>query len=418
MRSFLALGCLCILTVAGEARTKWAALVVDANTGRTLHATNANARRYPASLTKLMTLYMVFEAMERGRAHRKTKIYFSARAAAAPPSKLGFKPGQYLYLHAAIRALIVKSANDVARAVAEHFAGSEARFARQMTRRAKQLGMRHTVFRNASGLPDRRQVTTARDMVRLAQRLRRDFPRYYHLFATRSFRFRGRRYRTHNKLLGRFWGADGLKTGYTRAPGFNLMTSAQRGRRRLIGVVFGARRSRTRNAYMRRILTKNFPRASTRRPRQLLARRKTRRPYIHRTRTAHNTRRPAPRTIGHNARPPSTLEAQAANLTTVRRVPTRLMKRRPKRLRRRGQAYHVQIGAFRSPSEARAALARARRQAPQLLEGFRAKTIAVDTAPNKTLYRSRFVGLAAPTATSLCNQLRQRAIDCYVTVQR
>jgi D-alanyl-D-alanine carboxypeptidase len=205
--------------VAHAETKKSAVLVIDGNTGRVLHQSAADEPRHPASLAKMMTIYLAFELIEQGRLGYQTKIKFSANAAAAAPSKLDLEEGEEIALIDAIKVLITKSANDVAIAVAEHIAGSEEKFARLMTRKAHQLGMSATTFRNASGLPDDAQVTTARDMVTLALRLQDDFPKHYPLFATRTASYKNEEFRNHNTLLFHYEGTDGLKTGYTRASG-------------------------------------------------------------------------------------------------------------------------------------------------------------------------------------------------------
>ncbi len=244
-----------------EANPKFAAITVDARNGEILFSSNADAIRHPASLTKMMTLYMVFQEMKAGRLSLDTPIRMSQRAAGMAPSKLGVKPGRSITVETAIRALVVKSANDVAAAVAEHLAGSEREFARRMTQRARDLGMSRTTFANASGLPNPRQVTTARDMATLGLRLMRDFPQYYPYFRTRSFVYQGRTITGHNRLLGSYEGTDGIKTGYINASGFNLVSSVRRGDRRLVGVVMGGRTGASRDAYMRQMLSKNFGKA-------------------------------------------------------------------------------------------------------------------------------------------------------------
>lgn len=247
----------------GHAAQRFAAMVVDANTGAVLHEEAGTEPRYPASLTKMMTLYLVFEQIERGRLSYQTKIRASEHAAAAAPSKLNLEPGEEITVLDAIKALITKSANDVAVALAEHVAGSEAKFADLMTEKARELGMTATVFRNASGLPDPEQVTTARDMLTLALRLQDHFPQHYPLFATRSFTYKGRTYTTHNGLLRSFEGTDGIKTGYIRASGFNLVASVRRGERRVVGAIFGGASTASRNAQMRALLTRALYKAST-----------------------------------------------------------------------------------------------------------------------------------------------------------
>ena len=247
---------------------KHAVLIVDANTGRVIYQSSADDLRYPASLAKLMTLYIVFELIEQGRLSYRTKIRFSANAVAAQPSKLDVEEGTEISLLDAIKALVTKSCNDVAVAVAEHIAGSEIRFAQMMTQKARQLGMQATTYRNASGLPDPEQVTTARDMITLALRLQDDFPQHYPLFATRTFTYNGDTYRNHNTMLFSYEGSDGLKTGYTRASGFNLVASVRRGRKHVVGAVFGGATASLRNAAMRTYLNIGLMKASNEKTRK------------------------------------------------------------------------------------------------------------------------------------------------------
>jgi D-alanyl-D-alanine carboxypeptidase len=234
--------------------TKYSALVVDASSGETLYQVNATAVRYPASLTKMMTLYLLFEALEQGRVSKTTEIPVSSFAARQPPSKMGIKTGQTIDVESAILALTVKSGNDCAVAVAEYLGGTEGEFAAQMTAQARALGMTGTVFRNASGLPDPEQRTTARDMAILGMALRSRFPQHFHYFSERDFAFRGRTVRGHNDMLGRVEGVDGIKTGYIKASGYNIVTSVQRGSRRLIVVVMGADSARARNAHVEELI--------------------------------------------------------------------------------------------------------------------------------------------------------------------
>jgi D-alanyl-D-alanine carboxypeptidase len=304
---------------AADARN--ASMVIDANTGQVLHASNADAERYPASLTKMMTLYLLFEEIERGRLTLSSPIEISPHAAAAAPSKLGLPVGEKIAVEDAIRALAVKSANDIAVAIAEHLGGSEAAFANTMTERARQLGMTRTIFRNASGLPDRQQVTTARDMLTLALRLNDDFPKLYPFFNTLSFTYRGKTYRTHNSLLRTFPGMDGLKTGYIRASGFNLVSSVRRGNRHLVAAVFGGSTAASRNAEMRALLGRTIPRAS---------------PV--------KTRKPAPKLIARAA-PASRPERRAAEVAPPPPIPAP----RP-----------VQVAAAAAPEQSRPEIAIAR----------------------------------------------------------
>jgi D-alanyl-D-alanine carboxypeptidase len=271
MVGLLALLALTVEPMAPAARAAGnsAVLIVDANTGRVLHQSAADEPRHPASLAKMMTLYLTFERIEQGRLSYQTKIRISANAAAAAPTKLDLAEGEEIVLIDAIKALITKSANDLAVAIAEHIAGSEEKFARLMTQRAHQLGMSATVFRNASGLPDDAQVTTARDMVTLALHLQDDFPQHYPLFATRTFTYGGETLYNHNTLLETFEGTDGIKTGYTRASGFNLVASVRRGRKHVVGAIFGGASATLRNGAMRTFLNLGLVKASavkTRRP--------------------------------------------------------------------------------------------------------------------------------------------------------
>lgn len=241
---------------------KYAAIVVDAGNGKTLFQAYATAPRYPASLTKMMTLYLVFEAMQQGRLSGSTLIPVSDNAVSQPPSRLGLKRGGQIDVDSAVQALATKSANDVAVAVAEYLGGSEDGFSRQMTARARQLGMTGTVFRNASGLPDPEQRTTARDMAVLGMALRQRFPQYYHYFSATEFSYRGKRIRGHNDTLGRIDGVDGIKTGYIRASGFNIVTSVNAGGRKLVIVVMGGETARKRNAHVEELIARYLPQAS------------------------------------------------------------------------------------------------------------------------------------------------------------
>lgn len=241
----------------------FSAIVVDVNSGRTMYAVDANEPRHPASVTKVMTLYMLFEQLERGTLSLDSELKVSARAAAMAPSKIGFRPGETIAVEDAIKALVTKSANDVAAAIAENLAGSEEEFAERMTRKARQLGMNRTLFRNASGLPDREQITTARDLAILGRAIQERFPRYYKFFQTRSFNYAGRTIGNHNRLLGRVEGVDGIKTGFTNASGFNLLTSAKLDGRHVIGVVLGGKSGKSRDNIMANLIQTNLAKAST-----------------------------------------------------------------------------------------------------------------------------------------------------------
>ena len=247
---------------SSAAENKYAGLVIDANTGKTLFAKSADERRYPASLTKMMTLYVLFEELQAKRLTLSSKLKVSANAAKQPPSKLGVKAGSTIKVEDAILALVTKSANDVAVVVAEAIGGSVSGFAARMNREARALGMNSTTFRNPHGLPDSGQYTTARDLARLAVALQDRFPSYYPYFSKRSFTYKGVRIRNHNRLLGNVTGVDGIKTGYTRASGFNLVTNVIRDRRHIVAVVMGGKSAGRRDAHMRDLIAKYLPKAS------------------------------------------------------------------------------------------------------------------------------------------------------------
>ncbi len=237
---------------------KYAAFIMDADTGLILHRENANKTLHPASLTKMMTLLMVFDALERGKIKLHSRVRMSKHAASMVPSKLDLPVGSSIKVEDAIYSLVTKSANDVAVALGEKLAGSEAGFALMMTKKAREIGMTKTRFKNASGLHDPRQVSTARDMARLARTIITKYPKYYHYFSTEKFSYQGKTYKSHNRLMKTYKGMDGMKTGYIRASGFNLVSSAVRNDRRVIGVVFGGRTGKLRNAQMKLLLDQAF----------------------------------------------------------------------------------------------------------------------------------------------------------------
>lgn len=400
VRAIATLLVLAALSAPAHAAVRHAALIIDANTGTALHEDAADELRHPASLAKIMTLYLAFEAIERGRTSYATRIRVSVAAAAAPPTKLGLEAGSEIALIDAIKALITKSANDMAVAIAEHIAGSEEQFAALMTERARQLGMTATQFRNASGLHDPEQVTTARDMLRLALRLQDDFPAHYRLFALRSFVYGGRTIRTHNRLLANFAGTDGIKTGYIRMSGYNLVSSVRRGNRHVVGVVFGGRTAKSRDTTMRELLTAGLRRAS---------------PV--------KTRRTQPVLIGapQPARPPSVpatprIEAVPARPQAIAAMPQSsapAVAVRPASLTAAG-GFEVQIGAFASTADAERALIAARGAAGGLLVAYPARTVPI-AKDNRVYYRARFGGFDGPVAASTCAELRRAGIDCFVS---
>ena len=262
-----------VLTISSD-RTEaapYSDIVVDANSGSVLHSTNPDSRRHPASLTKIMTLYLLFEQLEAGKLKLDSELAVSREAAGQDPTKLGLKPGGSLKVEDAIKGIVTRSANDAAVVVAEAIAGDEDSFAKLMTRKAQALGMSHTVYRNASGLPDDEQVTTARDQATLGRAIQERFPRYYKYFSTRSFTFRGDSIANHNRLLGRVDGVDGIKTGYISASGFNLVTSVHRGNRYLVAVVMGGSSAGSRDARMRELISDKIAQASTKRTAPMFA---------------------------------------------------------------------------------------------------------------------------------------------------
>jgi len=241
----------------------FSSIIVDGNSGATLAASNPDGSRHPASLTKIMTLYLLFERLDAGKMKLDAEMPVSEHASEQAPTKLGLRPGQTIRVEDAIKGLVTRSANDAAVVIAEAIAGGEDDFAKLMTRKARALGMTHTVYRNASGLPDDDQVTTARDQSTLGRAIQDRFPRYYRYFSTMAFNYHGQTIRNHNHLLGSVDGVDGIKTGYTRASGFNLVTSMRRGNRHLVGVVMGGRSGGSRDAIMRNLLAENLEKAST-----------------------------------------------------------------------------------------------------------------------------------------------------------
>ena len=243
----------------------FSSVIVDGNSGATLSANNPDASRHPASLTKIMTLYLLFERLDAGKMKLDTEMDVSEHASEQAPTKLGLRPGQSIAVEDAIKGLVTRSANDAAVVIAEAIAGDEGDFAKLMTRKARALGMTKTVYRNASGLPDDEQVTTARDQATLGRAIQERFPRYYRYFSTTAFNYHGHSIRNHNKLLGNVEGVDGIKTGYTRASGFNLVTSMRRGNRHLVGVVLGGHSGGSRDTIMRGLLAENLEKAATKR---------------------------------------------------------------------------------------------------------------------------------------------------------
>lgn len=359
-----------LIAIHQPAAAKYASFVIDANSGRVLYEVNADTRNYPASLTKMMTLYLVFDAIEKGALSLDDSIVFSARAARQPSAKLGLKKGESLTVEQAILAIVTKSANDVASAIAEKMAGSERNFALKMTAQGRKLGMSNTTFRNASGLPHRGQLSTARDMSKLALGLLRDFPQYYHYFSTANFSFHGQNHSNHNKLLKSYQGTDGIKTGYIRASGFNLVASVERNERRIIGVVFGGRSSRSRNALMSKLLDKGFSKIDP-----ALANAN----YLLKNKTASANR------------------ARKSGKRTVASLKVR---------------WGIQVGAYKTTQPAYSIAQKAVEKAPDLLMDGYIKVVPLTKGVRRPVYRARILGLSKRQAYRACRVLKRRKINC------
>lgn len=376
-------GLACLPVSASAA--KYASLVMDASTGRVLYARNADSHRYPASLTKMMTLYLVFEALEDGRLKLRQPISVSARAAAQAPSKLGFKPGDSILVKDAILALVTKSANDVATAVAEELGGTERNFALAMTAKARKLGMSRTTFRNASGLPHKGQLTTARDMAKLARALLRHFPKYYHYFSVASFEYDGALYRNHNTMLGNYDGLDGIKTGYINASGFNLVASAVRENRRLIGVVFGAKNPTRRGRHMAKLLDDGFRKL----PATIVAQRDQQRPPGARVAAAEDELAalagPTPRPDEVTVFAPSVGDEGA---------------------------WAIQVGAYHQLQPARNIAHVAYDTASEYLEDGTVTVVRKATGKRQPYYLARIHGIGGNEAQQACRKLRGEGMDC------
>mgnify|MGYP000890432727 CR=1 FL=1 len=435
------------------ANPKYAGIVIDANTGKTLYAASADAARYPASLTKMMTLYLTFEALASGKVKKSSRVVFSANAASEPPSKLGLRTGASISVEEAIYSLVTRSANDVATALGELLGGSEAKFAKMMTAKARALGMRNTVFRNAHGLPNAAQHTTARDMATLGIALREHFPQYYGYFSTRSVVVAGKRLGNHNRLLGRVKGVDGIKTGYIRAAGFNLVTSVREGNRSIVAVVMGGKTSRSRDDHMADLIRRYLPRASTRDAGPLVAARRTIEPTAVVTANA-GIVLPTSNIPTPDSRPTDSIAAYSGNTVSAQApaaqvasmalatLPQPAYAIRPKvGIAAASQAaaveivegegdidyeetastamsgWVIQVASVGSEPEAQALLARVRSQAGPVLAG--AKPFTEPFRKGGTLYvRARYGGFASKSeAWDTCTALKRKQIACYAVQQ-
>jgi D-alanyl-D-alanine carboxypeptidase len=407
---------------AADTRIK-AAIIVDANTNNVLYSRDADVQRSPASLTKIMTLYVLFAYMRAGKVTYDTELKVTAHAAAQAPTKLGLKPGSTLKVKDAILALVTKSANDAAAVIAENLGGTEPNFARVMTQTARNLGMKNTTFRNASGLPNDEQLTTARDMAILAMHIMRDYPEYYGVFSTKSFTYQGRAYRNHNRLLFGYRGTDGIKTGYTRASGFNLTASVRRDDKHLVGVVLGGRTGAQRDAALRALFDQHWSKATSGTPAKStsfiasLLGPATPPPPSRKPAFALAAVAPAPAPAPAPARvmPVPAIEegdtsapgdTMRASLSPNRPVPQASTSRQ-----RFAGNYHVQVGAFTSQADAQNRLGMVQQRAPKLLGGHLPFTASF-TKGSTEWYRARFAGFSKNDALSTCDALKRMSLDC------
>ncbi len=389
-----------VLPSAGKA-APYAALVVEVKSEKVLFEQNAHQLRYPASLTKMMTLYLVFDALERRRFAFDQRLSVSKQAAARPPSKLGLRVGDTITVEQAILALVTRSANDVATVVAEALSGSETAFAQQMTKTARALGMLHSVFRNASGLPDVRQVTSAWDMFRLAKALQENFPNYYQYFATTNFVYRNRNYRNHNRLLTSYTGTDGIKTGYIRASGYNLVASTHRNGWHIIGIVFGGETAKARNTHMQAILDRGFVQLATERSDTDVVYRNNPLTLIAKGRLA--------KAMPRDKQPGKILPGVTRRLSAEDEGSYDP----PKELNSSSPSWRVQVGTFSRVASAKQRVFEAMRAAPALLSREHANIVPLQQR-GQALFRARFDGLSQAEAGAACQILQQQQIDCLL----
>lgn len=404
----LALLC-CIVTIVNPAEArKYAAFVMDAKTGTVLYQSSANAKVYPASLTKMMTAYLTFESLKNGKLKPGQKLKVSRRAAGQPASKLGLRAGSTITVEDALMAIIVKSANDAATVLAEAQAKSEHSFAVLMTARARMLGLKNTRFMNASGLPNRRQKTTARDMANLGLALIRDFPEQYKKFGLRKFKYKGRTYRSTNKLLTRYPGVDGIKTGYINASGFNLVATSVRNGRRIIAAVFGGRTGARRDRAMTRLLHTGF--AQARKKRVQLAQAEARlNPSV-------PMERPSLRLASLSKSAQQATPVESVAMTTEKETPLlRFALITPAQAAPpppRAVSYGIQVGAFSTHKQAQKGLAAARKRAEGLLDGRTGVIEPLKRKRRAKLFRARLLSFDKSEAAFACRELTKRKIPC------
>ncbi len=423
----LLLALLLVVTTLPALAAPHSAIVVDARTGRTLYQSDAEALRYPASLTKMMTLYLTFEALQAGRISKSTPVTFSPYAASMPPTKLGVRAGNSIPVDTAIYALVTRSANDAAVALGEKLGGDTDNFARIMTATAHRLGMNRTTFRNPNGLPASGQMTTAHDMALLGIALREHFPQYYGYFATRSFTYNRHRIPNHNHLLGRIDGLDGIKTGYTHDSGFNIVTSVKRDGRSIVAVVIGGRTSRSRDAEVAGLIAKYLPRASRHGdPSDYIASRQEVAPAAV---AVALPRHDAPTPVARPAKAaPAVPAPQALALVEEAPEPTaRPAAVKVAEVAAKGvdpvstastrSGWVIQIAATDSESQARAILDKTTKKAPTVLADASPFT-SVYQKGGGTYYRARFGGFSSKAqAWDACGALKKHSIACYAVEQ-
>ena len=393
-----------IFVPKSHSNNKYASIVIDANTNKILYSRSADKLRYPASLTKMMTLYVLFRELKLGRITLDTKFIATVNASNQQPSKIGLKPQEKITVINAIRALVTKSANDVATTVAENLAGTELAFSDEMNRTALKLGMKNTKFRNASGLPDKAQKTTARDMLKLSVRLMNDFPQYYGFFKTKTFIYKGRVYKNHNKLLRNYRGTDGIKTGYTRASGFNLVSSVHRGNKHLVAVVMGGRTAKRRDAHMRRLLGSSF--------RKAVAMKKKPRPKAIKRSVAKAEHKTQPELTKGKALEVVKVDTKS-DLVKLKGGIQPLKNDKTISAFSAFGPFHIQVGAFSNMIEAQSKLLSVTTKANDLLKGHPAMAIPFQLK-SRNMVRARFAAFSENQAHSVCKRLKKRSIDCIV----
>jgi len=396
-----------LFLLAQPLEAKYAAIVMDAATGSVIHQENPDKIIAPASLTKMMTLYKTFQALENGTLTLNQKLPISRHAANQAPCKLGLRAGRAISVQDAILGLITKSANDASVVLAETLAGTEAQFAVTMTSQARHLGMSRTIFRNASGLPNSQQVSTARDMARLSQSLIKHFPRYYRHFATKVFTYQGASHRNHNHLLGEVIGygngpivIDGIKTGFTNAAGFNLAASAKHGNQRLIGVVVGGENRHWRDRRMKQLLSWGFGVEGTKAPKLM----KTQYVQIADLIDAADQDVSSPQGKKRKAAP--AVEIKKAKATAGKKVS--VMKASATKSK-----WRIQVGAFGRAKDAQAALRKAGSKITVLTRKQRTPHVAA-AGKRKKIYKAQFVNMTQVQAKQSCSQVKKSGLECMI----